>query len=393
MTVGSTTALWRNVVTLVGSGVAVGLGVPALATPPTYHLVDLGTLGGNSSYGSRINANGQVSGTDTNTNHAFRSSGKTAPITLTNLGTLGGNNSQGIGINNGGQVVGSSDTTTTGQLLTHAFRTTGNTMEDLGTLGGNQSYGNGINNNGQVTGTALNSNGSHAFRSTGNGVATVLTDLGAPGTSRSSGGIAINDSGEVAGNYDTFGLGSQARAFRTTGNTAGAVAFTDLGTLGGTYSRATDINTFGQVVGTSETAVANILHAYITTPTSAGTFGLTDLGTLGGDNSRGSGVDTFGDVVGDSQNAGGLYRGFVYTGGQMYDLGSLVDNLGGYVIGGATGINDNGDIIANGGDGINFTHALLLTRDPAATPEPGAVAMLSASGLGGLVMLRRRRKK
>ena len=94
MTLGNTTALWRNVVTLVGAGVAVGLGIPALAAPPTYHLVDLGTLGGNGSFGTGINASGKVSGNDINQQQVFRSSGKTPPITLTNLGNLGGNSTQ-----------------------------------------------------------------------------------------------------------------------------------------------------------------------------------------------------------------------------------------------------------------------------------------------------------
>ncbi len=57
MTVGNTNALWRNVVTLMGAGVAVGLRVPAPAAPPTYHLVDLGTLGGQNSRGQAINRN------------------------------------------------------------------------------------------------------------------------------------------------------------------------------------------------------------------------------------------------------------------------------------------------------------------------------------------------
>ncbi len=396
MTASSKFALWRNVVTLVGAGAAIGLSVPALAAPPTYHLVDLGTLGGINSTGSGINASGKVSGNDNNLSAAFRSSGKTQPITLTNLGTLGGNSAQSSGINNGGQVVGSSTINTTGQILTHAFRTTGSTMEDLGTLGGGQSGGGGINNNGQVTGGSDIGNGAyHAFRSTGNGIATALTDLGSPGGGNtSSTGNGINDSGEVAGTFNT-GVGFAQHAFRSTGNTAGSIVLTDLGTLGGQDSRGLAINTFGQVVGQSDT-VGGLTHAYRSSASSAGSVSLTDLGTLGGDTSSAYGIDTFGDVVGISNViSGGSNHGFLYENGQIYNLEGLVSNLGGLTIQAAYGINDNGDIIAAGGDGVNYEHAFLLTPEGGvtATPEPGTVAMLTASGLGSLVVLRRRRKK
>ena len=51
---------------------------------------------------------------------------------------------------------------------------------------------------------------------------------------------------------------------------------TDLGTLGGTYSWAFDINDRGQVVGYSGTAAGD-QHAFL-----YGDGAMTDLGTLGG---------------------------------------------------------------------------------------------------------------
>ena len=50
---------------------------------------------------------------------------------VTNLGTLGGEYSFGTGINNAGQVAGASATPTL-----HAFLYTNGQMQDLGTLGG-----------------------------------------------------------------------------------------------------------------------------------------------------------------------------------------------------------------------------------------------------------------
>ena len=62
--------------------------------------------------------------------------------------------------------------------------------------------------------------------STGNGFATVLTDLGSPGGGHTTGtGNGINDSGEVAGTFNT-GVGVAQHAFRSSGNTAGSIVLT-----------------------------------------------------------------------------------------------------------------------------------------------------------------------
>ena len=54
-------------------------------------------------------------------------------LTMVNLGTLGGRSSFGTGINNRGEVTGASDN---GAGLQHAFLYNGKTMLDLGVLPG-----------------------------------------------------------------------------------------------------------------------------------------------------------------------------------------------------------------------------------------------------------------
>ena len=99
---------------------------------------------------------------------------------------------------------------------------------------------------------------------------------------------------------------------------------TDLGTLGSGYgSRATGINSGGQVVGLSYTATAFDQHAFLYSDGS----GMIDLGTLGGSNSYAYGINDSGQVVGQSYVAGSdASHVFLYNGGVMSDLGTFLPN-------------------------------------------------------------------
>src|SRR6187401_912248 len=194
---------------------ALALSLTTAAQAASYTVTDLGTLGGTESFGSGLNASGQVAGASYMAGDANIDAflwRPTAPNgasgTKSGLGTLGGAHSFGNGLNASGQVAGES--ATTGNAATHAFlwkpTTPGGasgTMHDLLTLGGTNSYGYGINATGQVTGASdrTGNTRTHAFLwkpSTPNGTSGTMFNLGSLGGTESDGG-AINATGQVSG--------------------------------------------------------------------------------------------------------------------------------------------------------------------------------------------------
>jgi probable HAF family extracellular repeat protein len=162
----------------------------------------------------------------------------------------------------------------------------------------------------------------------------------------------------------------------------------DLGTLGGTNSDGRAINAAGQVTGQSQTAGNSAYHAFRTTATGLISNPGTDLGTLPGfTNSIGVGINALGVVVGTSYPANGdnfSSRAFIDD-TQMRDLNDLIPAGSGWLLLGASGINDLGQI--TGGGTINGqTHAFLLTP----VPEPSALALAGCAAAGGWIVRRRR---
>lgn len=128
----------------------------------------------------------------------------------------------------------------------------------------------------------------------------------------------VNDAGQVAGSAETGGhdrwRAAVARAFLWDGG-----AMTDLGTLGGPYSRAYGISSAGVIVGKADTAVFGQTHAFTWSDGQ-----MQDLGTLGGANSLAYRINDRGQVVGYSETGKGTTRhAFLTTEGQMRDLGTL----------------------------------------------------------------------
>ena len=90
-----------------------------------------------------------------------------------------------------------------------------------------------------------------------------------------------------------------------------------LGTLGGRFSSAVDVNSGGLVVGDAETRAGDS-HAFIWR-----SGRMRDLRTLGGETSSADAVNDRGQVVGTSETRAGATHAFVWRDGRK-DLGKCV---------------------------------------------------------------------
>jgi probable HAF family extracellular repeat protein len=273
---------------------------------------------------------------------------------LTDLGALPTGPVPGVpvsstatGINDAGQVVGSSAIILDPNdpvRFDHAFVTHGGALQDLGTPNGAlESDAVAINASGQIAGdgsapisgssfAALYSNGT--FKSLGN-------------PSSFTNATGINNSGQVVGNILSKGLPPQSQAFIYSNGTT-----QNLGTLGGIASSATGINNAGQVIGNITTASGNQAFVY-----SNGNVQM--LGTLGGTFSSAAGINDSGQIVGNF-DAGSATHAFLYSGGAMQDLGTLP----GFTFSEALAINASGEIVGDlTNSGVSSNQSAFLYDD------------------------------
>ncbi|MEO8561694.1 MAG: hypothetical protein ABI601_06440 [bacterium] len=231
-------------------------------------------------------------------------------------------------------------------------------VEDMGNPPGPDNYGAGlgINSGGEVVGSGLSQDSYgddyvsiHAYRMTQPQTGSCssscgVVDLGGPKTlAKVSAAYAINDAGQVTGEYDGIASLWSASNIRTT-----------LGTLGGSTSTGRAINSRGAVVGWSARADGRT-HAFI--KTADGT--MRDLGSFEGRTSMAVGINDAYEVVGSSTLRSGASHAFLWTpSGGMKDLGTL---LGG-TASAATGINSAGAVIGWSTVTGGAVHAFLWTR-------------------------------
>ena len=260
-------------------------------------------------------------------------------IPLLDLGTLPpADQSVAQAVNEAGQVVGGS---TADAPWTHGFLWDNGTMTDLGSLGGKHDYSwaYDINDTGSIVGKS--------YYTDNVGDSGMLAFLWENGTMRDLGvgfyseAFAIDNAGHVVGSANRND-GGLWRAFLWQEGVT-----TDLGTLGGQYSAAYDVNPAGQVIGESEVA-SHAVHAFLW---ENGT--MTDLGTLGGTSSHATAINEAGQVVGWSANASGANHAFLWENGTMTDLGTLGGNSSA-----ASGIND-ASLIVGTSQTSNSSHGFL----------------------------------
>jgi probable HAF family extracellular repeat protein len=202
------------------------------------------------------------------------------------------------------------------------------TVTDLGTW-----RANGLNDAGQVVGVSFSSRAILWLPEPAYGLPAGMNDLGTLGGSASR-AMSINETGQIAGWADTNG---GRRAFLWLPEPAYDLpaGMNDLGHLGGGTSQAYDVNNAGQVVGMSQSSGGN--RAFLWEQGS-----MTNLGTLGGTFSLAYGVNGSGQVVGESRiENDDDYHPFLWEGGAMIALATL----GGGPDSAAHDINDAGDIV------------------------------------------------
>jgi probable HAF family extracellular repeat protein len=190
-----------------------------------------------------------------------------------------------------------------------------------------------------------------------------------PLTGLPEGGVvvdALNNSTAMVGVYTPDG------GYHYQGFVYQAGVLKNIGTLGGSGSRAFAINDAGRIAGGAEIP-GGATHAFLYRDGR-----MTDLGTLGGPNSAAYGIDNRGRVVGQSllSKDGGATRAFLYSDGKMVSLGTLGGELSI-----ATDINDKGQIVgASTLDCACGQHAFLIDhgvmRDLGTLGGPTAMAQM-----------------
>ncbi|MFQ5494754.1 MAG: hypothetical protein ACE5EX_05175 [Phycisphaerae bacterium] len=324
----------------------------------TYSLIDLGSLPDHlHSRALGIGNHGAVVGSATNDlslgpDRAFLvDSGA-----VIDLGTLGGDTSTAHAVGGDGTIVGQASAEPGPAAPVRAFTWFNGVIGGLGTLGGNSSWALDINAAGVVVGGSRVA-GDLVFHPCRwvNGVA---EDLGLLPDHWVGSARAVNPGGTIVG-FSTS-MFSEARAVLFADRPV------DLGTLpGGCCSEAFDVNDGDKVVGFSWVSGASHRHA---TLWDGGT--ITDLGTLpGGGSSVAYGINTVGKVVGMSwttMQRPGDPHACLWHQDTIVDLNDVLDGPSDWVLVEARAIDDAGRIAVAGTDSAQgVTHALLLTPVPA----------------------------
>lgn len=329
----------------------------AMAAGPFYYTPT--PVSGKYEAASALNNAGLVAVNNRDTNVPMRTGYISTYPMLTDVGTLGGTDSYIRAINDINQAIGES---TTAEGATHTFLFAAGRMHDL-----SEKYG-------MTSATSLNNRGEVAGARDGRAVVLRKGKLDVFGPP-DSGATGISNAGAVAGDYFVNGLPSRAFLYSEG-------EFTNLGTLGGSYSSAVALNDDGAVVGTSYTQDGRN-HVFLYQNGK-----MSDL-TPAAENSTVVDINNLGQVVGTVDN-----RPFLYADGELVDPNTLLDPNAYWRMTTPIAINDAGQILSNGCDEQNFCY-VISRFDPVAgvppIPEaPGAMMLLA--GLAALAAAAARRR-
>lgn len=321
-----------------------------------YEVIDLGTLGGDSSVAYSINDTGQIVGwaEDSEGNERATLFDPTGDGKNIDLGTLRGDESWAYSINDASQIVGSASNGV--DLWRHAtlFDPTGAGANiDLGAVGIDGGEALAINAAGEIVGWSYSPDlWRHAtlFDPTGVGVNVDMSYL-------IGCAYSINTAGQIVGTKTYYSGGNRAIIYDPTGAYNNIELHKNMGRQPRRYGGAYAINDAGQIVGYEEARAA------LFDVTGAGNN--IDLGTLGGDHSEALSINDAGQIVGSAEYTfGDTHRHatlFDPTGaGNNIDLNTLIDPASGWTLERADDINSSGWIVGSGINPQGEQHAFLL---------------------------------
>jgi probable HAF family extracellular repeat protein len=340
----------KHIALLAAATSAMGLAGEAGAQshPARYRIIELGDLGAAQSYAMHISdsgvAVGMASATPTLDFHGVLWDGadafEIAPLS-------GRTQSVAFDIGAGGRVIGTSFSL--GELDERAFAFQNGATTDLGAF------------QARATGAAGVVVGSLARSIPGLGLvdhACVLNPGDPPGAPTDLGTLGGSSSRALAMSGHTPPL--IVGVSQITGDAAAHAALwlsgavRDLGTLGGAHSCANGVNGGRQVVGVADLP-SGMPHAFLFGLDPAGNVtSRTDLGAFPAGQSAANGINDAGDVVGTSDS-----RAFIWWGGRMRDLNAMIPRASGWRLEVAQSINAHGVIVGRGyRDGVPLAFML-----------------------------------